>query len=76
MQVILALLIAYAVAAFVRHDGDRFVDGPDIRKSSNGTFFWVHTFNLGKSKTRLNGSENNLALLLAACHAVKGLNFA
>lgn len=46
-QVILALLIAYTVAAFVRHDGDKFVDGTDIKNSSNGTFFWVHTFNLG-----------------------------
>ena len=46
-QVILALLIAYTVAAFVRHEGDKFVDGTDIKNSSNGTFFWVHTFNLG-----------------------------
>ena len=47
LQVILALLIAYTVAAFVRHEGDKFVDGTDIKNSSNGTFFWVHTFNLG-----------------------------
>lgn len=49
LQVILALLIAYCVASFVRHDGDKFIDSTDINNSSNGTFFWVHTFNLGKS---------------------------
>ena len=35
-QVILALLISYAVASFIRHDGDKYIDPTDIQNSSNG----------------------------------------
>ena len=40
-EIILALLIAYAVAAFVRYDGKRYVASEAISDSPNGIFFWV-----------------------------------
>lgn len=66
---ILALLIAYTVAAFVRHEGDKFVDGTDIKNSSNGTFFWVHTFNLGTADIRscADFDARGRSLLLTSC---------
>ncbi|KAK9809309.1 hypothetical protein WJX73_003576 [Symbiochloris irregularis] len=46
-EIILALLIGYAVAAFVRHDGDKYTNGQAIRSAPAGIFFWLHTFKLG-----------------------------
>lgn len=37
----------YAVAAFVRHDGQEYTNGPQIRAAPGGVFFWLHTFKLG-----------------------------
>ena len=37
----------YAVAAFVRHDGQKYTDGAAIRAAPSGVIFWLHTFNLG-----------------------------
>ena len=46
-EVILAFLVAYTVAAFSYHNGERFVDAKAIHDSPSATFFWVHTFKLG-----------------------------
>ena len=40
-EIILALLIAYAVAAFVRYDGKKYVASGEITAAPNGIFFWV-----------------------------------
>ena len=42
-EIILALLVAYAVAAFVRYDGKKYVASGDIAAAPNGIFFWVST---------------------------------
>jgi len=48
-EIILAFLISYCVASFVTHEGDKFIAPDEIHSSSNGTFFWVHTFKLGET---------------------------
>ena len=31
----------------MRHDGDKYTNGPEIRAAPEGIFFWLHTFKLG-----------------------------
>lgn len=40
-QIILALFIGYAVAAFVTADGKRYVATTEINNAVGGTFLWV-----------------------------------
>ena len=35
------------MAAFVRHGGQKYTDGPRIRSAPDGIIFWLHTFKLG-----------------------------
>ena len=41
MQIILAWLMAYAVAAIVKKDGKPYVDMAAVNEAPAGTFFWV-----------------------------------
>ena len=38
---------SYAVAAFVRHEGQKYTNGAAIRAAPDGIIFWLHTFKLG-----------------------------
>ncbi|KAK9822799.1 hypothetical protein WJX74_011059 [Apatococcus lobatus] len=46
-EIILALFIGYAVAAFVRADYKWYVATTEISNAVGGTFLWVHAFPLG-----------------------------
>ena len=41
VQIILAWLMAYAVAAIVKKDGKPYVDMAAVNEAPAGTFFWV-----------------------------------
>ena len=41
MQIVLAWLMAYTVAAIVKRDGKPYVDMETVRAAPRGNFFWV-----------------------------------
>lgn len=46
VQIVLAWLMAYAVAAIVKKDGKPYVDMAAVRAAPSGTFFWVTVLTL------------------------------
>lgn len=67
MQIILAWLMAYAVAAIVKKDGKPYVDMAAVNAAPAGTFFWVsHTTKCPKSD---NCCPSAIVLFLACVHA-------
>jgi NCS2 family nucleobase:cation symporter-2 len=47
LQVVIGLLVGYAVAAIVTSGGKKFVTGEAMRSASPVTFIWLKTFPLG-----------------------------
>lgn len=53
VQIILAWLMAYAVAAIVKKHGKPYVDMAAVNEAPAGTFFWVSCTQAGSSRAAL-----------------------